>query len=217
MHSKQSFGYAGQMINGPILTVAYSAPPIDRRELLRYMGCRAETEDVSMLIDSVIEEARPILQYRVCYREAALQQNGASLSFCSLSVESRMLAKCLENCTGVILFAATVGLPFDRLLAKYTHTSPSRAVALQALGAERVESLCNAFMKTLQDEYAPKGYALKPRFSPGYGDLSLSFQADLFRVLDCPKRIGVTLCENCLMSPSKSVTAIVGAFHNGVK
>ena len=54
---------------------------------------------------------------------------------------------------------------------------------------------------------------LPPRFSPGYGDLPLSLQRDIFRVLDCPRKIGLTLNESLLMSPSKSVTAIVGLGH----
>lgn len=32
----------------------------------------------------------------------------------------------------------------------------------------------------------------------------------IFSLLDCPKRIGVTLGDTLLMSPSKSVTAFIG-------
>ena len=35
-------------------------------------------------------------------------------------------------------------------------------------------------------------------------------QKDIFKVLDCERKIGLTLNESLLMSPSKSVTAIVG-------
>ena len=55
-----------------------------------------------------------------------------------------------------------------------------------------------------------EGVFLKPRFSPGYGDLPLSMQTDIFRVLDCPRKVGLTLNNSLLMSPSKSVTAIMG-------
>lgn len=50
----------------------------------------------------------------------------------------------------------------------------------------------------------------RPRFSPGYGDLPLSAQREIFAVLDCGKRIGLMLNDSLLMSPSKSVTAFVG-------
>ena len=43
-----------------------------------------------------------------------------------------------------------------------------------------------------------------------YGDLPLDFQKDVFRILDTPKAIGLTLTDALLMMPSKSVTAIIG-------
>ena len=105
-----------------------------------------------------------------------------------------------------MLFAATVGLEIDRAIVKYGKLRPSLAVCIQAVAAERIEALCNAFCDSLVD----MGYELKPRFSPGYGDLSLSVQQQIFSALNCPKSIGLTLNESLLMSPTKSVTAIVG-------
>ena len=90
----------------------------------------------------------------------------------------------------------------DRLIAKYSHLSPSRAVMLQAFGAERIEALCEAV--------CADGGAVTARFSPGYGDLPLNLQGDLFQILDCPRKIGLTLNQSLLMSPSKSVTALMG-------
>ena len=52
--------------------------------------------------------------------------------------------------------------------------------------------------------------SIRPRFSAGYGDLDVSFQKEIFGVLDCHKKIGLTLNDSMLMSPTKSVTAIVG-------
>ena len=51
---------------------------------------------------------------------------------------------------------------------------------------------------------------IKPRFSPGYGDVPLEIQKDIVMLLDCAKRIGVSLNDSLLMSPSKSVTAFIG-------
>ena len=55
------------------------------------------------------------------------------------------------------------------------------------------------------------GLAVRPRFSPGYGDLPLALQREVFAALDCPRRIGLTLSDSLLMSPTKSVTALIGA------
>lgn len=52
--------------------------------------------------------------------------------------------------------------------------------------------------------------ALRPRFSPGYGDLAIDAQKDIFALLDCERQIGLTLGDSLLMSPGKSVTAFAG-------
>ena len=91
------------------------------------------------------------------------------------------------------------------MIAKYGAISPSRAFMLQAIGAERIEALCNKF----NSEISAKSQTA-PRFSPGYGDLPIELQREIFLALDCPKRIGLTLNQSLLMSPTKSVTAIIG-------
>ena len=48
------------------------------------------------------------------------------------------------------------------------------------------------------------------RFSPGYGDYPISLQRDFLRLLDAPRKIGLSLSESCLLVPAKSVTAVAG-------
>lgn len=110
----------------------------------------------------------------------------------------------------MIIFAATIGVGVDRLISKYSRLSPTKALCFQAIGAERVEALCDEFCNKMKTELEKDGEKVKPRFSPGYGDLPLETQKMIFSLLDCPKRIGVTLGDTLLMSPSKSVTAFVG-------
>lgn len=127
-----------------------------------------------------------------------------------LQTDSQGLCHNLQGCDKVILFAATVGLAPDRLIAKYGRLSPTKALCMQAIGAERIESLCDAFCDELAADYAAEGYQTRPRFSPGYGDFPLDAQKAFFRALDCPRKIGLSLNDSLLMSPSKSVTALIG-------
>ena len=53
------------------------------------------------------------------------------------------------------------------------------------------------------------GYECKPRFSPGFGDFPLETQRGIIPLLSTEKRIGVILSESCIMSPRKSVTAVI--------
>lgn len=193
----------------------YGLPPVDPEQVCRYMQAPSSALDGSQelleLIRSCESEAAPVLTPMAVMTElpiARLESGALDLGFAV--TESQALLKRLEGCSRIILFAATVGIGHDRLIKKYSRVSPARALCLQGLGAERVEALCDTLCLEIAKEYKAEGYSVTERFSPGYSDLPLTLQKDIFAVLSCPRTIGLTLNESCLMSPSKSVTAIVG-------
>ena len=180
-----------------------TVPAYDEIAALRYAACRESDEATLALLNTCREELFPKLRYAVCYTELAVSVVGNDCHVGPMTFTSADLARYLSPCRRAVLFAATIGVEADRLIAKYSRTSPARAVLMQALGAERVEALCDAFCDSLSG-------ALSSRFSAGYGDFSLSAQRELFAVLQPEKAIGVCLNESLLMSPTKSVTALVG-------
>ena len=192
-----------------IIVKEYPAPELDRREIYRYMQAKP-CDALELLIDRALELLQDKLCYKICYTELPLSECDSVLDLGFAKTDSQYLKKCLDGCEGIILFAATVGIELDRLIMRYGKIEPSMALCLQAIGAERVESLCDSFCNDMESEYSATGKALRPRFSAGYGDLPLSLQRDIIGVLQTPKNIGVTLNESLLMSPSKSVTAIIG-------
>lgn len=183
-----------------------AAPAIDEKEILRYAQCREADENTLMLLRECIREAEGVLCWRVCWKRVSCEADERECRFAGFTVPSRDLAKNLQGCREVILFAATVGMGMDRLIAKYQRLSPAKAVMMQAVGAERAEALCDAFCAWLEGQ----GMKLRPRFSPGYGDVSLHVQKEFFALLQCEKHLGVYLNQSLLMSPSKSVTAFAG-------
>ncbi len=193
-------------MTGNVYTKAYTAPPFDRREILRYLGARDDAPEVLSLVDECIAEAEGALLYKVCYIEADIIRDGDTLCIGNIKTDSTALEKNLVGCERAVVLAATVGVSLDRLIARYSAVSPTKAVVLDAVGSERIEALCDAFC----EDITLKLGATKPRFSPGYGDLPIEAQREIFTLLDCPRRIGLTLNESMLMSPSKSVTAIIG-------
>ena len=191
------------------LTAKLADIDLSRKEILRYMRCANTTDKTSELVESCVAECKGIFDAKLCYCEYDIKyvSNGAEyidLGFCV--TESKDLAKALEGCDKVIAFCATVGIELDRRIAKYSVLSPSKAFCVSAIGSERIEALCDLFCAELKDQYKK----VKPRYSAGYGDLPLDVQKDIFRHLDCYKKIGVALNDSLLMTPSKSVTAIVG-------
>ena len=232
---------------GPILVKTYdpadhpSLSEINRSEVMRYGGMMtsrspvplAVSEDddmaaVDALIDECISEALPLITYKVCYRYTDVTWDGDQPVLPFDTYGSKNLAHVMQDCTEAVMFAATIGVGIDRLIAKYNRISPSKALIMQALGAERVEALCDLFNAEVAAEAgdvapvdgtadfagadASVTMSLRPRFSPGYGDLPLAVQREFMTLLDCAHLIGINLNESLLMSPSKSVTAIIGIY-----
>ncbi len=207
---EQSFGHSGPVTPAG-LWACTAPPPVCRQEILRYAGAAAggKSPDPATLdlLESCLEEAWDKLTYQVCWRTLQISIDGDRCSLGLFQTESRDLARNLRGCTQAVLLAATVGVGIDRLIARYGRISPARSLMFQVIGTERVEALCYLFCSRLS---AGTGLAQRPRFSPGYGDLPLALQSDIIRALDCPRKIGLCLNQSLLMSPSKSVTALVG-------
>ena len=108
----------------------------------------------------------------------------------------------------ILLFACTAGSEIDRRINREKLVSPVRGLLMSAIGSQQVEGACDRLCNLLAAEHPEK--QLVTRYSPGYGDLPLEIQKDVFRALDCERSIGVTLTESLLMQPSKSVTAVIG-------
>lgn len=190
----------------PVTTVTVAVPAPDEKEIRRYCACPEGLDD---LLSECLSEMKE-LTYRVSFREFPITKTETGLDLGFAVTDSRDLQRALSGCDRVLLFAATIGLLPDRLIAKYNRVAPAKALILQAIGAERVEALCDAFCETMKEQYAAGGALLRPRFSPGYGDLPLTLQKEVFAALDCERQLGITLNESLLMTPSKSVTALVG-------
>ncbi len=180
----------------------YVLPAVDPREVLRYAGMKGEGGDFVPLLKECEKECSALLTPKAVY---VLLTKDELFALLPSAKKSESLQAALSGGERAFLFAATVGLELDRRIARYAQLSPSKALFFQALGAERIESLCDEICKRLTEE---RGVSLGRRFSPGYGDFSLEAQKEVFRILDCPKNIGLTLTDGLMMSPTKSVTAI---------
>ena len=210
---------------GTPVYLAYEAPEIRRREVLRYAGVRADAakktsndgsgqtdmaDGMEALLEDVIRQASDALTYRAACLRLTLDAGAKELSLAEYFSASGNLMKNLSGCSEVILFAATVGAGIDRLIRRYERIEPARSLLFQAYGAERVESLCDLINQDINRCVSEFGWSTHPRFSPGYGDLSLEIQPVLLSLLDAERRLGITLGTSLLMSPSKSVTAVIG-------
>lgn len=192
----------------PVLYRSFPPPPVSKKDVLRYAGGGTLSEETNALLEACLQEAEPHFSYQVAFCKLPYRENDGHCDFGVFSFVSRDLAKALSGCSKVLLFAATVGVGIDRLIGRYSRLSPAKANFFAAIGTERAEALCDAFCQWMERE---DGIRLRPRFSPGYGDLPLSVQRQIFDFIN-PNRIGLCLTDSLLMTPTKSVTAFAGIY-----
>ena len=185
----------------------------NEKEMLRYLGFRhgmepdAETKEN---IDRCVSDLQKVIYPKAIGQYFDLSVSDGVVNFAGLSVKSHSLAKNLATCSCVYLFAATLGLGPDRLIARAQVRKMSDALIFQAASAAMIEAVCNTINTQIDRTATAAGLFTWPRFSPGYGDCPIELQTDITRLLETPKKIGLTLTDSMMMLPTKSVTALIG-------
>lgn len=181
---------------------------IDKKEAMRYLGYFGGADFSGLEGEYEICEKllMPELAPKACAEVFPVVRSGDKLDLGFCVTQSKSLERNLAGCGKIALFAATVGAGTDRLILKYGKLSPARSLILQAMGSSAIECWCDDVNAILKERWG----AVRPRFSCGYGDLPLEIQRDIFAALNVTRRLGITLSDNLFMTPTKSVTAIIG-------
>lgn len=195
------------------------AKEVNHKEIYRYLGYGINEPDhsVRMLVEEVLSELFTVMKPRNVYQIYGCKTDGENVFVGRMEIKSRNLAGNLAQCDIVALLAATLGIEADKLQQRYEVINMAKASIVQACAAACIEAYCNIVqeqIKAAAQGQRKKRLFIRPRFSPGYGDLQLEVQKDIFLALDCTKRIGLTLTQNLFMYPTKSVTAFIGLTDN---
>lgn len=158
----------------------------------------------------------------VCgYARASVTQDAVMLD--EKTFTSAKFAAYMDGCESALLLAATAGQGVaDRIGQLMSDGKHRQAVVLDAAAAAGADNALGFMVQAWARDNSRRGLVpLKRRFSPGYGDLPLSCQQDLFHMLDAG-RLGMGITEAYMLTPDKSVIAICGVKYvvkdnNGVE
>ena len=159
-------------------------------------------------LQECLKAAKGAAQCRAVWRRYPLVRDGNTLDLGFAKTDSRDLKKHLAGCGEILLFACTAGAETDRWIARAKLQSPAKGLLMHAIGTQQVEGGCDRLCGRLAERFPDR--QMTDRFSPGYGDLPLALQRNVMDALDCGQILGITLTDSLLMTPSKSVTAIIG-------
>jgi hypothetical protein len=192
---------------------------IDRQEVLRYLKTDDNLEDQSInkLIDEAVEEIKKLINFRYIYKKFSIkaEEKGVDVLNTTLFLAGESIKKHLENSDEVYLMAATIGNQVDKRISFYEKISITKSMILDACATTAIEEGCDYVEEQIKKEVLRSGNSgITFRYSPGYGDLDIDIQQDFLRVLNAPKKIGLTASKYNMLLPSKSVTAIIGVLNN---
>lgn len=193
--------------------------PLEKSEVLRYLGYRRKQEltpDISALVDEMIMEVQNVSNARYLYQAYDFTLDEANhaihLTNTDLVLQSKQLYSHLKHAKQVVLLAATLGIEVERQVRLYELSEMTKAFVLDAACVDYIEKICDLAEVDIDSQFTDS--VLNRRFSPGYGDLSLEVQPQFLKTLGADRQLGLTLTENYLMIPRKSVTAILGLFED---
>lgn len=155
-------------------------------------------------VERYLQQLRKVITCRYSFQRVPVLREEDTLNLGFGAIRSRTLAKNLEGCNEAFLFAVTLGLGVDRLLMRLSASDLAGHFITDALASTLADAACDLAEKELKGTLT-----CAKRYSPGYGDLSLTLQKPLLDFLQGQK-LGITLTKNLLMVPTKSITAIMG-------
>lgn len=193
--------------------------PMVKSEVLRYLGYRRKQEltpELSKIIDELMREVQEVSKARYTYQVFDLivepENEVIQIAGTGFIIPGKNAYNHLKNADKVVLYAGTLGLEIERKTRIYEAIELTKGFILDACAVEYIEKVMD--LAEVDVSFHFPDYYLNRRFSPGYGDVPLSIQGDFIQVCGADKKLGLTLTENHLMIPRKSVTAFAGLFKN---
>lgn len=191
---------------------------LNTAEVLRYMGCPPEQADGALTaqVETCARELLGAVRPRWSWRavDISFEPGGVRLES-GLLLPGEDLKAHLAGCKRAALFCATLGAETDALIRRAEQLDMSRGLTLDCCASTAVEEVCDQIEGELQGKFP--GCSFPFRYSPGYGDLPLEIQGPLLDLLDAPRRAGLCATANHLLTPRKSVTAILGVAEGEIE
>ena len=187
---------------------------IDKKEVLRYLGYKNQKIDknITDLIDICCKEIIDICSKHSVYEifDIERKNNQIFLLGSTLVLKDKDIKDLLLGCEKCVVMAATLGTKVDSSIAYYSRFDITKGVIMDACASTAIEYVCDEVQDEIMKNALKDNLHITTRYSPGYGDFAIDNGAEILNILDAYKKIGLSITENSIMLPRKSVTALIG-------
>lgn len=191
---------------------------LNREEAFRYMGSKGREIPPNLIpLSEECEQALlKAISPKYCWKLFDIEKTdeGISVQNTLLTLKGSDIENHLENCEKAVLLCATLSSAADNVIRTFEAAAMEKAVIADSLASAAIEQVCDLAEEEIRQRLPE--YNFTWRFSPGYGDFPLEIQGDFLKTLDAPKIIGVNITKSLMLTPTKSVTAVMGLSKNEI-
>jgi hypothetical protein len=188
---------------------------IDTQQVLKSIGYHGEcvpSARTMSLVDEYLENFHDLVEpsYSYVIRDVEWVQGPISFIRDEIIFKSQVIARLLEQCQQVVVFALTIGNRLEEMVKQLAEDRLIlQATVLDAIGSSAVEKVAESFETSIREMASVQGFSASWRFSPGYCDWNIGQQRMLFWALN-GEIADIRLTKTCLMIPQKSISGIIG-------
>ena len=181
----------------------------NKKEVLQYLRWtgREIPREVDALIDDCMAQTLSVAEPRWTWTVSPIDRAARTPA---LAFTGQDVPALLADCDRVVFFAATLGNGLEMAIRRAQVRDMTRALVLDCCGSAAIEAVCDEAEGEILTALNDPSVYLTDRFSPGYGDLPITAQPELLAAVDGPRRIGLHLTASNILTPRKSVTALIG-------
>jgi hypothetical protein len=205
------------LAQGTLYRVESVAEPVDRAEVLRYLGyspSAGPSEQLANLLDATIQEAAALAEAKATFAVFPVLWSGKKVLRLATSAGETEFHGAIGEFLGpvawVAAFIASAGPKVEsrsrELMAEGDYLG---GLVYDAVGSERAEAAESVVIALLREQLAKVHLDLTLPYSPGYCGMALTEQRKLFGLFG-GQTLGVSLSAHCLMQPVKSISGLIG-------
>lgn len=165
-------------------------------------------KEVDEIAQKLLEIYTPLYQYKKYSTEQ--NQSETKVLKTSMVLKGHDINEHLSGCDRVVFMACTIGFKVDNFIKLLQITDIKKAVIADALAGVLIEQVCDRVEEIIKTEN--KGKNMTFRYSPGYGDFDISAQKSIADLLCTQDNIGLYINSSYMMTPLKSVIAVIGLY-----
>jgi len=194
---------------------------LDEKRVYRTLGYsngHKPKSSIRSLVDEEMVEAYELIHTSCSYQIMDIKRirrprvnlvNGTNVT-----LTSEVLSWALYPCEQAVIFVASIGPALEQRVAQLTSEGySSKAYILDAIGSEATEKTVCYLQDQVREVAKFDDGETTLRYSPGYCDWDISQQKVLFKAMDSTPT-QVNLSDECVMTPQKSVSGIIGLGWN---